>query len=374
MKVAVIGNSAINVGTAVAADLALAGHDVSFAMWTGGDDLLEAMRRRGGIAFHGRTEHALGRRASLAQPRLYDALSDAVADAEIIILDMPAPEFETKFALLVDHLRNGQIVHVNIHGYWPGLRLAPMLRAAGRADVTITEGAAPTHAATRDGASVKLEWVRRRVPVAAFPASRTTEALTKLQHLFPHIERAQDVLQTGLAGLNMMIHAPLVLPNIGWCDRALVAGEKVHLYDAGNTEHAGLFAEAQDAERVAVCAAWGAPCRSLADHLRDYYEAKGETVREIVHDAVYYRELTPYPADAWKRWLLADVPHAHVPLVELAERAGVDAPLHSAIVTMAGAMLGRDFWRDGVTLSRLGLAEASLADIKRYVETGAPPG
>jgi opine dehydrogenase len=373
MKIAVIGNSAINAGTAVAADLALAGHDVRFAMWPGGEDLIEAIRRKGGLELAGRVAHARAGRGGLARTQICDALAEAAAGAEIVVLDMPAPEFESKFALLVDHLAPGQIVHVNLHGYWPALRLAPLLRDAGRADVTITEGSAPTHAAARDGAVVRLEWVRRRVPVAAFPANRAGAALDRLQRIFPHIEPAQNVLQTGFAGLNMMIHAPLVLPNVGWCDRALAAGETVHLYDAGATEHAGRLAEAQDAERAPVCAAFGVACRSLADHLRDYYEASGETVREIVGDSVYYRELSPYPADAWRRWLLADIPHAFVPLCDLAARAGVETPLHRAMVAIAGALLGRDFWREGVTLAKLGLGDAGVADIRRYVETGAQP-
>jgi opine dehydrogenase len=367
MEVAVIGNSAVNAGFGVAADLALAGHQVRLAAWPGAEASLEPLQRRGGIELAGNVEQATAGRGGLAPMRICASIAEAAGGAAIVVLDMPATEFEASFAELVAHLEPDQVVHVNMHGYWPALRLAPLLRKAGKIGVTITEGPAPTVAATYEDGTLGLQWMRRRVLVAAFPATRTNAALAKLKAIFPHIVPARNVLETGIAGLNMMIHFPLVLLNVGWCDRALAAGEPVPLYGPGATDSVGRLAEAQDAERKSVGAAFEVPWQSLGTYLADYYEASGASLAEIIRSAPYYQTLSPYPADVWKRWLAADIPHAYVPFVALAERAGVNVPLHRAAIDIAGALLGRDFWRDGTTLERLGLADASASEIKRYV-------
>jgi hypothetical protein len=373
VDVAVIGNSSINAGFGVAADLALAGHRVRIATWPGAEASLEPLRRRGGIELTGEVGQSTAGRGGLAQPTLCASIEEAVAGTKIVVLDMPAREFEQKFVALVPHLQAGQIVHINMHGYWPALRLAPLLRASGKSAVTLTEGPAPTLGATYVDGVLGLQCVRRNVPVAAFPANRTDVALPMLQRIFPHIVPARNVLETGGAGLNMMIHFPLVMVNVGWCERALAAGETVALYGAGATDSVGALAAAQDVERQHFATECGVPWRSLGTYLKDYYGARGETLADIVRQTPYYQALPPYPATVWRTWLETDVPNAHVPFVELAECAGARVPLHRAAVDIIGALHNRDYWREGVTLASLGLAGASLAAVKRYVTDGIPP-
>jgi opine dehydrogenase len=372
MDVAVIGNSSVNAGFGVAADLAMAGHRVRLAAWPGEESTLEPLRRRGGIEIAGDIQQSTMRRGGLAKLRLCDRIAEAVTGAAIVVIDVPAAAFESRFAALVEHLEPEQIVHVNMHGYWPALRLAPLLRAAGKSAVTITEGPAPTVAATYSDGVLGLQWMRRKLPVAAFPANRFDAAFAKLQVLFPHIVPAASVIETGFAGLNMMVHFPLVLLNVGWCERAQSAGEDAPLYGPGVTDSVGRLAEAQDVERKAASAAYGVTWRGLGTSLKDYYAADGADVTAILRGTPYYQALAPYPAAVWRNWLAADVPHAHVPFVEIAERAGIAVPLHRAAVEMAGALLGRNFWRDGVTLERLGLGAAGVEEIKRYVVDGRP--
>jgi opine dehydrogenase len=187
---------------------------------------------------------------------------------------------------------------------------------------------------------------------------------------FPTLVPAQNVLETGFAGLNMMIHFPLVLGNIGWCDRLEERGEPVPLYLKGMTRHLSNLIEAQDMERSRLCAAFGAPWKSLAGYLGDLYGAEGETALEAVASSRYYRELPPYPAAAWRRWMSWDIPHAHVPLIALADLSGVDVPLHRAAVSLCSAFLQSDFAAEGVTIQRLGLDGLSVTQVLEYVETG----
>ena len=93
-----------------------------------------------------------------------------------------------------------------------------------------------------------------------------------------------------------------------------------------------------------------------------------------MRSCAYYQSLAPQPADAWTRWLSADVPYAHVPMVALGTLAGVSMPVHRAIIAIAGATLGQDYWAEGVSLERLGVAGMSVEDIKRYVVDGIGSG
>lgn len=371
MRVAVIGNTTVNGGFAVAADLDLAGHDVSFTPWPGDEGQLDPLIARGGIQVTGLVERSVAGKGGLARPRLTADAAAAVADADLVILEMPAPMFEVRFAGLLPALRPGQIVFVNTHGYWPALRLAGLLRDAGRTDVTIAESCAPTHAAAVEGGVLRLQWLRGKVPVAVFPADRTAATFDRLRGALPNIRPAANVLETGFAGLNMMIHFPLVLVNIGWCEREEQAGADVPLYQDGMTPSAARLVEAQDGERRRVAHAYGTAWQPLAQYLADYYDARPVSLIEAVSSASYYRNLPSYPAAAWKRWMSWDIPHAHVPFCALAGLAGIDTPLHRAAVSIVSAMLGQDFATTGTTLQRLGLDGMGPQDLQHYVRTGS---
>lgn len=370
MEIAVIGNSAVNTGFAVAADFAMAGHSVRLAAWPGAEASLDPVRKKGGLELSGDPRQSNSGKLGLAKPALKESPKAALAGARMVFLDMLAPEFEERFPKIVEHLEPGQVVHVNIHGYWPALRLAPYLRAAGKEAVTLTDCPAPTIAAHHADGVVKLQWLRRKLPVTTFPANRRDEALKVFAAAHPSIVPAKNVLETGFAGLNMMIHPAMSLLNVGWFDRAVEDKETVYFYRAGNTAHTGKMAEVQDTERRPVCEAFGVKYQPLSQYLRDYYDAEGASIHEQVRNCAYYQALDPYPTEVWKRWMMIDVSCAHVPFAALAKVAGLDVPLHEGIISIIGALLGRDFRKEGVTLERLGLAGLDMAGIQRYVETG----
>lgn len=92
--------------------------------------------------------------------------------------------------------------------------------------------------------------------------------------------------------------------------------------------------------------------------------------REAIAAAPFYQALPPLPADRWADWMRADVPFAHVPFVHLAEALGSPAPLHRGLVDLVGAVLGEDFWRDGLTLGDLGLADMTNDEMVAFVRDG----
>lgn len=370
-SIAVVGNSMRNVGAPMAGDLALGGHDVRLALWADQSELLEDVRSAGGISITAPADQTISGRNGLGKLRvLTDDPAEAIAGADLVVLDVEPMELEVRAADLIPHLENGQVLYVNSHGYWPGLRLAPALRSADRAGVTVIEGNAPNLTTRRTGAEVTRYLVRREVPVAAFPANRTTDAERFIPLIMPSAELRRDVIETNLENLNMLVHPAMTLLNVGYFDRAEAAGDQISFYGTGNTFHAGKLAEALDAERPAVCEAFGVRFRSLLDHIHRIYGGGGETVHEAVTESPGYNRAGEMRATIWQTWMEGDLPLAHVPFVELAESAGLSVPLHRGFVDILDALLGSNSWQDGLNLERLGLAGMSTERIREYVETG----
>ena len=371
MEIAVIGNSGRNAGVGVAADLAMAGHSVRFSCWNEGELDLEPILRRGGLELRGDADQLISRRLGLSKPRVITTgLADAVAGAEILFLDIEPSEVEAKISMLVPHLESGQVVHINNHGYWAALRSWPILSAAGRKDVVITESTVPISTVQYADGVVTAKWLRRRFQAAAFPAAHSSAALARLKSAYPSVQAAVNVLDTGFANLNMLVHPAMALLNVGWFDRAQAERDKVCFYGTGNTAHTGRLAAAHDIERRPVCEAFRVPWTSVCDYLRSYYDVQGADYCELIQGCSYYRSLSPHAPEIWQRWLSIDIPQAHVPFVELAELAGVAVPLHRAFIAIFSVLLGRDFQSEGVTLQRLGLRGASPRDVQNYVLEG----
>ena len=232
------------------------------------------------------------------------------------------------------------------------------------------EGMAPNLSAKRAGAEVSTYFLRRDVPIAVFPADRA-EAVSKY---FPLImgswELRRCVIETNLENINLLVHPAISLLNVGYHDRAEAAGDTVSFYGIGNTVHAGKLAEALDAERPAVCDAFGVRFRSLVEHIHRLYGGAGDSVHEAVKQSPVYQNSSGLSPDIWRSWMADDVPLSHVPFVLLAESAGVPVPLHRGFVDIIDALLGTNSWQDGLTLDRLGLAGKTPEQIRTYVETG----
>ena len=374
MRLAVVGNTGLNIGIAVAGDMALAGQDVTFALWPDQMDTFDAVTAHGGIELREPSEQTISGHTGTGRPRIVTTdFAEALADADLIVMDVVATQLEQRFADLVAHLRDGQIVHINTHGYWPALRAAGALHAAGKTGVTLTEGIAPTMAAGRDGAIVTPHALRQNILMGVFPAERTDATLPHLRKICHSLEPARNVLQTNLGSMNFLIHPGMALVNIGYFDRAEARGEGISFYGTGNTVHAARLAEALDRERPDVCAVFDVPCRPLGEQIGHLYGAGGADLVETVAETPFYRDLPPLPADVWRNWMAADVPLAHVPFVLLAEHAGIPAPVHRGFIDIVDAILGTDSWSGGLTLERLGFEGLSTADIVHFVETGRRP-
>ena len=243
MRVAVIGHSSLNIAPAVAADLALRGFEVA---WWPAPAVVAA---RGGLEVRQGELFDAGRSgfAPVAAP---GSAAAALAGAEAVVVDIPAAELLPQVSAIAESLPRGVPVHLQSHGYWPASRLGAALSGRG---MVFADSSAPTHAAAYAEGIVTAHARRRGLRFACVGG----EALATLGLLYPDAQAAGNALETGLESINLMVHPGATLVNLAAFDRAAEAGTGFAFYGEGNTESAARLATALDAERGAVCTAWG---------------------------------------------------------------------------------------------------------------------
>ena len=366
--VAVLGNTLRNPGAACAADLALAGHAVHYALFDPEPGALDVVRSRGGFDLQGDPATYFSRKTGTAPlARICDSVVDAIDGAEVVLIDVPPPELEPRFATLLPHLPPEVVVHVQSPGYWSAARLTPMLRRAEREDVLVTDAVAPTHEAILHGNVVKGTR-RRGLEVATVPGRRIHGVLDRLQSLFGDVTAAPTALQTGLECLNLMVHPAMLLLGIGLIERPdLRGGDEIRIFRECNVPTAGALAEALDAERGRVCAAYGVRHRTLPAAIDHFYGTSGSGAYEAIRNCAAYQSFGAHPSSIWREWQAVDVPYAIVPLVRLAEQVGIGAPLHRAVAEIFGTLLGIEPWSSRPTLEDMALEGAALTVARRFL-------
>ncbi len=370
-RIATFGNQHMNLGHVIAADLTLAGYDVAVLDLPAYEqETLEPIRAQGGIHITGDRENLVSGQTGLVKIDTVTTDPEVLRDVDVLFVDVPADEFEARLRPIAPYIKDGAILHFDYYGYWPSLRVAGILREAGKKDVVITECPTTLYFPVGENGRINVAGMKKEIPLSIFPAKKSAETFAILGSLYPNFVPAKNILATNFMNLNMTGHANVALLNMGYLDRAVEAEEEVYFYSRGITEHTGILAEAQDREREAVCQAYGVPYISLRDLVKQYSGSTGETLAEAQRNSPFVQKGMTYPVELCIKWIMWDMPFALVPLVSLAEVAGISMPIHRGLINIFGAILETNFWETGATLDKLGLSNLSPEQIIQYVTEG----
>ena len=174
-----------------------------------------------------------------------------------------------------------------------------------------------------------------------------------------HPLAARNVLDTALNNPNFIIHpAPMVL-NYAAIERA---DGLLSLMNEGMTEAVLRTMDAHDGERMALLEAVGVRPISLDDLYYEFgsspaiYRSSGEPMG--LRDRIHFR------------YIDEDVPYGSVFMSSLGRLLGVPTPINDALNTLASIARGVDYWGQGRTVERLGLAGLRPDALRRYLQTG----
>jgi len=346
----------------VAADMALAGHELNLFEFAQFHDNVSEIFERKRISITGKA------RKGDAKLRLctHD-ISEAVSDVEVILIVVPALYHLRYAEHLSPHLKDGQHI-VLIPGTMGTLEFVTALEQCGcTAEVIVSELDTLPYATRITGPTSVYAY--HALPVfgaGVFPSMKTDEALTILKDLYPGIHAFRDVLEAGLSNCNPVIHPLGVLMNAG---RIEYSRGEFYYYEEGITPATARAIEALDRERMEIGKqlALDLPDQAAALHAVGY-GPKGDLWQVLKGS----KGLTPIkgPTTLANRYVVEDIPIGLVCWSQLGEQLGVATPLMRATIEIGIAISGTDYWQTGRTLERCGIKGMSADEIMSYVKTG----
>lgn len=367
LRLAVVGGG--NGGMAMAGHMSLLGYEV--AMWSPFSWELSPLEEAGGVEIVGPEVRGFGKVA-----RIERSLDRAVKGADLIMIVAPAMSHRPYASMLAPILQDGQRVLLNPGRTGGALEFARTLnRFACSANVVLGETQTFIYAAERRGPhTVEILKEKFRMRASALPARDNDALMEYVRDLYPQIEPAQNVLETSLNNAAPVVHPGTVLLNTQVIERT-AAGEDLKFYkDQVTRSIATLVMEKLDAEKQAVARAIGlAEVWSLLDWYRESYHVVGEDIYDAIQRNPYYLFSAPSHILA-QNHILDDVPNSLVPIASFGRAVGVPTPTIDALVHLASAMCGIDWWDEGRTVESLGLGGMSPREMLEHVEHGALGG
>ena len=349
-------------GKAIAADLAAKGFTVTLYNRTSERIKEIAARREIDLEYEG----GISRCCSLAV--VTSDIPEALEDADVIMVVLPASGHRDIAHECAPHLRDGQIVILNPGRTGGALEFRQILNREGcTADVVVAEAGTFIFASRSTGpAQARVFRRKNAVPLAALPAMRTGHVLETLCEAYPQFIPVPNVLHTSLDNMGAIFHPALALLNAGWIE--CTKGD-FQFYIDGVTRSTAQVLDVLDRERVTIAAALGVRARSARRWLKDAYSAKGETLYEAIQANPGYQGIKA-PRNLRHRYILEDVPFSLVPLASLGKQFGVDTWATDSMIRLACVIHGTNYYERGRTANDMGLQGLRVSEVKRYVQEG----
>jgi len=357
MNIAVLG--AGHGGHAMSADLSLAGHNVNLFEFKKFEENIRPIREKGGIEIVG----TAGCRTGFAKlNRTTTDMKEAVEGTKLVMVVLPAYGRDAVFEALLPHLADEQVI-VIWAGYWSALLWGNMMKQARtKAKALVSETASLMYACRRIGpAKVWVRRVKEVMPVAAFPASKTPVVVEVLKELWSQVVPAANVIETSLNNPNPTGHVPGMILNAARIEATkgdFKFFQEAQLDPVPCIKKVRTTLEAEIAEvgrRLGVRTDWTQ---------KFYVPGKIATAPEQVatHHPDYAPDTLQY------RYLTEDVPYGLVPPLSLGEQLGVKMLTTRALVQLASVVNDTDYFTQGVTAKKLGLAGLTANQIKKLVK------
>lgn len=358
----------------MSADLSMAGHEVNLYELPRFKETIIPIKEKGGIEIIAKDPYGVeftapgGGKTGFAKfkGKVTTDMKEAVKGVELIMFVIPAFGQRVFLEELAPHLEDGQVIVFN-PGNFGALECIKILKEKGmERDVVIAETECLVYACRRSGpAQVWIMNFKQKVKFAALPAKNTMKALKVANEVFPQFVPATNVLDTSINNINFVIHPASVLLNV--VKTEMLGAYKYSHYDA--TPSVARVMEVIDGEKMAIAKALGLEPISTKDILRRYYGAKGENLYEVLCDCKTYKTQTA-PDNLRHRYITEDVPYGLVPLASLGDLLNVSTHTIKALIQIASVVNQTDYWREGRTVKKLGLAGLKAEQIIKLVAEG----
>ncbi|MDO5682139.1 MAG: NAD/NADP octopine/nopaline dehydrogenase family protein [Propionibacteriaceae bacterium] len=354
MKIAVLGGG--HGCYAAAADMTERGHEVQ--LWRRDAEALAPLLTDPVIMVRDeRGEHGVRLRGVSTN------IGDVVADAELVLIPLPATAQLDVAAALAPHLRDGQVVYLPPGTFGSFVMAEEVRRLGSTADVAWAEtGTLPWLARKHGPTTVAITVRATRLPTGVYPQRASGHALSVLRQAFDSIEDCGDALSGALMNAGPIIHPPLILMNAG----PLEHFPRWDIHNEGTQPSVRAVTNELDAERIAIREALGYSGEHFP--LRDHYENDrwmyGDAHRKLVDSGDWREHIDLHT----HRYMTEDTLLGLGFLSSVATYADVAAPITSGLLAMARAITGTD--RAPRSLSELGLTGLDRSALAALLRDG----
>ena len=351
---AIIG--AGNGGQSMAAHLKLLGFRVN--LWDVEADKVKALLQAGKISVSGAVT------GDAALDLVTGDIGQAVSGVDVIMVVIPALYQGSTAAAMAPYLANGQIIVLHPGATGGVLEVRNALNEKNcKAKILLAEADTLLYTCRSPKAGEAIiHGVKNQVNVAALPAKDVGEVVAAINTAFPQFKAVPNILYTSLSNTNSMMHPAPTLLNAG----RIESKSPFDYYTDGVTPSITKVIEAADAERRAVCSAFGVKVESVYEWYTRSYGVTGKTLYEKVQNVEAYQGVKG-PTTLNTRYLFEDIPTGLVPQALIGRAMGVETPTISAVVHLGNTLLGRNYWEEGRSLKKLGLEGKSAQEIIDFI-------
>jgi len=349
-----------NGGLAMASHLSLLGCRVN--LFNRSPERLSAVKMNGGINVTGEINGFAKLNVITSDPR------EALEKVDLVMIVTPATAHRTLAHLLGPHLSDGQIVVLNPGRTGGALEFVDVLRKINIGTYPFIAEAETLLYACRitNPAQVRIFSIKNSVPLATIPAYHIPDVLPSIKKVLPQFAPGDNVLKTSLSNVGSVFHPALTILNTAWIEERHGDFEYYH---EGASPSVAKILQAVDSERVAVAAALGIKVATAREWLYLAYGAAGDDLYSAMQANTGYSGIKA-PNTLDHRYITEEIPTSLVPMASLGDQLGVPVPTIKAIIHLANILHRRDYWAEGRTVERLGLAGLSIQQIRRLVEEG----
>ena len=360
MKIAILGGG--NGSYAAAADLADQGHEVQ--LWRRDVKGVEALQRNQNTL----TLKDFKSQREVALSLVSSDISEAIADASLIVCPTPANAQEDIANLLAPHLVDGQVVFLPPGSLGSYIMAKIVFDAGNEANVSFAEAGTLPYLTRKHGEfEIAITTRATRLPTGVFPLREKEHALTVIRQAYPSVEDAQDGLSGALMNAGPIIHPPLILMNAGPIEHF----DHWDIHNEGTQASVRRVTTRLDNERIAIRESLGyqSPHFPLSDHYDNAADEwmYGNLAHDKLVDSGDWRERLILQEH---RYMREDVQIGLALLVSIADWADVPAPTATGLLAIGSAVCDADFRHDGRTLTSLALNDMTQKDLQTLFKDG----
>ncbi|MGM9779258.1 MAG: NAD/NADP octopine/nopaline dehydrogenase family protein [Prevotella sp.] len=345
MKVAVIGTG--NVGVAIAADLSIQGHEVSLikSSSTKSETYDRLLKNANHVWLKENGEYK-GTYISRVSNMLCD-----IENAEVVIVTIQSIYHDELYKNICKYLRGEQVVLV-ICSYLSSFYLAKYcqeLPSLAEATGPYLEGRVeledkPNEVVFRVGCRLTNS------PLSVFHEHRRKETMEKLKSLYVGLNDSLSVIESALLNPNLVIHtvgSVMSIPRIEYSDGNFCMYRES--YSHKNTATLRVMFKLDEEKKNVL--------ESLGGRRIDILEAGGFLKgMDSFYEYSESEDRAISPTSIRSRYITEDVSQGLVLLESIAIHLGIDVPVTTSLIDLAGAALGVDFRYEGRSIYSLGAA------------------